>query len=249
MPWARASALDRHLECPATSWFFRADRGEWRPGYLAKFDLPPPTVPCPPDDSVLAQWGTEMHLAKEGHPEAADPWVSWMEPHRDKLWPLGLGKHEVAWAFNCRTGLVELCPLGADKDAWKAGQDHDCVVGTTDWDALLPSEEPWVDDLKTGYHPPSVTGPQMLMYGLVAQRLSGSDTVRLSITHWRRGWEYPERKWQQVGPATLDAFHDELQVAYRRALRGDGPLGGSHCKYCPSAMLCPTVTGHEAAGD
>lgn len=185
-----------------------------------------------------------MHLAKEGHPDAADPWVSWMEPHRKRLWPDGLGRHEVAWAYDCRTGLVTLHEPGdGDKDEWKASRGPDTVTGTTDWYAELPSGEPWVDDLKTGWHPPSVTGPQMLMYALVAHKMSQSDTVRLSITHWRRGWEEPERYWQQVGPATLEAFTDELRVAWKRAVRGDGPMAGPHCRYCPSKLVCSAVTG------
>ncbi len=120
MPWARASALHRHLECPAASWLPRAERGKWHPGYLVAADsLVRPRGPDPEDDSVLAEWGTQMHLAKEGSPDAADPWESWMAPHRERLWPAGLGVHEQAWAYDCRTGIVTLAPPGVDKDAWK----------------------------------------------------------------------------------------------------------------------------------
>lgn len=246
MPWARASALDRHLECGAASWLPRADRGAWEPGYLATtLDLP--HDPPPEDDSFLAQWGTNMHLAKEGSPLASDPWVSWMEPHRDTLWPANLGTHELPFALDCRTGAVRVwMPMYGDKDAWKRSRGVDCITGTMDWWGHLPGGEPWVDDLKTGWFAPAVTVPQMLLYALVAQKESGSPTVRASITHWRRGTETPDRKWLQVGPATLEAFQDDLFAAHRRAMQGPTPRAGVHCRYCPSASVCPTVTGQES---
>jgi hypothetical protein len=245
MPWARSSALDRHLECPAASWLTRADRGEWQPGYLVAADWEPPADPPPVDDTSMADWGTAMHLAKSDPELAADPWLSWMEPHRDTLWPAALGTHEVPFALCCRTGAIELwVAADGDKDRWKRSRGPSFITGTMDWWGKLPGGEPWVDDLKTGWHAPAVTSPQMLIYALAASRVSGHKTVRVSITHWRRGWEMPERKWQQVGPATLEAFEDELRAAYRRAAGPNpAPRAGLHCKYCPSAMVCPTVVG------
>lgn len=247
MPWARASALDRHLECPATSWLTRADRGEWQPGYLVLNDWVAPAEPPPMDDSFLAAWGTNMHLAKEGSPLASDPWVSWMEPHRDTLWPATLGTHEVPFALCCRTGAIQLwTPADGDPDVWKRSRGSSFITGTTDWWGKLPGGEPWVDDLKTGWNAPAVTCPQMLLYALVAARSTGSQTCRVSITHWRRGTETPERKWQQVGPATLEAFEDELRAAYCRATGPNpAPRAGLHCRYCPSSSVCPTVVGEE----
>lgn len=244
MPWARASALDRHLECAAASWLPRADRGAWEPGYLS--NEPAPVGAVPPDDKTLADWGTAMHLAKEGHPLAADPWLSWMEPVRDTLWPPSLGVHELPFALCCRTGLLNVwTPADGDKDAWKRSRGPSYVTGETDWWARLPGGEPWVDDLKTGWVAPAATIPQMLLYALVAAQRALSPTVRVSVTHWRRGWEEPERKWLQVGPATLEAFKDDLFAAYRRACAGPVARAGTHCRYCPSASVCPTVTGQE----
>lgn len=247
MPWARASALDRHIECSAASWLTRADRGEWQPGYLVTEWTPPPQEP-PPDDSVLAEWGTQMHLAKEGSPLAADPWLSWMDPHRETLYPSALGRHEVPFGLCCRTGAIELwTERDGDPDRWKRSRGPSFVTGTVDWWGHLPSGEPWVDDLKTGWYPPAVTHPQLLLYALVASRVAKSATVRISVTHWRRGWEDPERKWQQVGPATLEAFEDELRAAYRRAVGPHGPVPrpGPHCRYCPSGPVCPAVVGES----
>lgn len=247
MPWARASAIHRHLECAEASWLPRADRGKWSLGFLAGDEQLQQLVQLSPpeDDSVMAQWGTEMHLAKEGSPNASDPWESWVAPERERLWPSGLGVHELTWAYDCRTQLVTVYAGPREQaDEWKSGRGPDEVTGTTDWHATLPGGEPWVDDLKTGWMKPAVTAPQMMMYALVAWILQGRrGTVRLSITHWRRGWEYPDRAWQQVGPVTLESFEDEVRAAWRRALRHDGPVQGPWCKYCPSAPVCPAVIG------
>jgi hypothetical protein len=247
MPWARASSLDRHLECAGASWFARADRGAWQPGYLV-LDTNVPDLPPPVDDSHLAEWGTNMHAAKEGAPDAADPWLSWMEPHRERMWPAHLGVHELPMALCCRTGVVELGEhtwSRDEKDRWKRSRGPSFVTGEVDWWGALPGGEPWVDDLKTGWYAPSVTSPQLLLYALVAARHTRAQTVRISITHWRRGWEDPERKWQQVGPATLEAFEDELRAAYRRASAGPAARPGPWCRYCPSAPVCPSVLGDD----
>lgn len=249
MPWARASALDRHLNCPGASWLPRAERGKWHYGYLVAPDALVRPVPDhirdPDDDAVLAQWGTEMHKAKENAPDAADPWLDWMDPHRERLWPAGLGTHEQAWAYDCRTGLVTLHDPRRDGDAdeWKAAQGPSCLTGETDWDATLPGGEPWVDDLKTGFAKPPITTPQMLAYAMVARKHRNyHGTVRISITHWRRGWEHPDRYWQQVGPVTLDSFEEEVHEAWQRAANNEDPKAGPWCRYCPSQAVCPKVT-------
>lgn len=238
------------MNCAGASWLPRAERGKWHYGYLVSPDALVRPVPDhirdPDDDAFLAQWGTEMHLAKEGHPNAGDPWLDWVEPHRERLWPSGLGVHEQTWAYDCLTGIVTLHRKGidGDPDEWKRARGPSCVTGTSDWDATLPGGEPWVDDLKTGWPKPHVTTPQMLMYGLVAaRRHDHSGTIRLSITHWRRGWDYPERYWQQVGPVTLDAFQEELHEAYARAVKNKDPKAGPWCRYCPSQAVCPTAQG------
>lgn len=240
MPWARASALYRHLECPQASWLPRAERGLWRPGYLATGPLLTQPGPIPEDDSVLATWGIQMHLAKEGSPDAQDPWLSTVEPQRERLWPAELGKHEVPVAYDCRTGEVEVGPLEGDKDLWKETRGPNAVTGTIDWYGRIPSGEPWVDDLKTGWARPQLTSPQMLFYALVASRHMGSPTVRISITHWRRDWDEPERRWQQVGPAVLHEFEDQVRAAWRRAIANEGAKAGPWCRFCPSLGVCPS---------
>ena len=200
---------------------------------------------APPDDGTLAEWGTQMHLAKEDPTKAADPWLTWMEPHRDRLWPAGLGRHEVSWAYCCRTGAIDVMDGDGDKDEWKDAQGPTTVTGTTDWWGQLPAGEPWVDDLKTGWVQPGLTTAQMLMYLLVAVRSTGATHGRVSVTHWRRGELQPERRWQQIGPATLDNFETELRLAWQKAAAGPSPRPGSWCRYCPSATICPAVTGKD----
>lgn len=247
MPWARASALDRHLECPATSWLPRLDRGVWRPGYLADpADFVPPDITPAPEDTSAADWGTAMHLAKAdpGSPEANGVMVAMFDDLSPKLWPASLGVHEQAVAYNCRTREVLLGPTNlpvAEMDAWKNAQDDACVVGTADWWASLPLGEPWIDDLKTGFRRPDVPTPQTMFYLLCKCRLEGQDVGRISITWWPRWMETPTREglWRQIGPLALDGFEDDLQKAWRRAV-GPNPEAqpGPWCKYCPSAPDC-----------
>jgi hypothetical protein len=246
MPWARASALHRHLECGAASTLPRAERGLWRAGYLATEPLLAEPGPRPDDDSsVLAGWGTEMHKAKENAPDSNPLFLSWMDPHRETLWPAHLGEHEVPVAYDCRTGDIEVGRAGdstEDKDRWKQSRGRNTVTGTMDWWGKLPGGEPWVDDLKTGWAPPQLLSPQMLYYALVASVHTGSPTVRVSITHWRRGWDEPQRKWQQVGPVVLDQFASDLRTAWERAVKDPRPRVGAWCRWCPSVGICPAQT-------
>lgn len=255
MPWARASSLDRHIACPAASHLPMVDRGVWRPGYLSKgaelfSPLPEPDLR---DDSA-AQWGTEMHAAKAGEPTAQDPWLVWMNPHRERLWPRRLGEHEVSVSYDCRTKSVELFRSASEDERtrWKMSRGPDCVVGTPDWWAVLPTGEPWVDDLKTGWRQPDVVTPQML-FALMARMkepdVAGWNTGRVSITWCPRaqvpeGEEPPpptrEGLWRQLSKAVVDAFEEELHWAWVRACVTPNPIArpGGHCLYCPSLQVC-----------
>jgi hypothetical protein len=232
------------MACPATSWLPRLDRGKWSPGYLAAdvTELPPP--PLEERDTEAADWGTAMHAAKADPETSPDPWRYIVEPHRADLWPAALGVHEQAVSYDCRTGLWEIGPTNLpveEMDAWKNSRGPDCVVGTCDWWALLPTEEPWVDDLKTGWREPEVVTPQMLFYAMVRAKAAGARSCYLSITHWPRKAEEANRDpyWRHVGPIALDEFEADLRRAWRRAT-GPNPDAspGPHCRYCPSAGVC-----------
>lgn len=252
MPWARASSLERALWCPATARFPQADRGQWWPGYLSdgtvQIGLPPPED----RDSSAAEWGTAMHAAKAG--VGQDPWNLWMDPHRERLWPSRLGKHEVTVGYDCETGMVERF-MSSDEDArtaWKMRTPASYVVGTCDWWGQLPSGEPWVDDLKTGWRRPEVVTPQTLFYLMCRLKYEPDWKMgRVSIT-WapRRALKDDEEPpaptreglWRQVTQTVLDGFEYDLRAAWEHAKRGDPARPGAHCLYCPSAQVCDVAS-------
>ncbi len=261
MPWARASSLDRHLACPAASHLPRLDRGVWAPGYLATGTFVAPDVVVAERDTSAADWGTAMHAAKALAPDASEPFLSWMGPHRDRLYPPHLGQHEVSVSYDCRTQKV-LTFFSASKsehDAWKESQGPDCVTGTADWWGELPSGEPWVDDLKTGWQRPPVVTPQTMFYLMTRMAVANQPlletpdqmhtTGRISITWMPKGskdenGQYnpePTREglWYSVTDTALLAFEGELRQAWVRAV-GFNPEArpGAHCHYCPSVAVC-----------
>ena len=244
MPWARASALDRHMACPASSHLPRLDRGVWALGYLQTGELVAPPGPIELKDTTAADWGTAMHSAKSNDATASDPWLTLMDPFRDAMWPTALGVHEQAVAYDCRTREVKLGPVNLPVDqmnAWKAAQSDDSVVGTADWWGALPTGEPWIDDLKTGWRTPEVLTPQMLFYAMCHRLEAKANSCRVSITHFPRAASEPTREglWRQAGPVTLDNFQDELHHAWVRAVGFNASAKpGPHCHYCASALVC-----------
>lgn len=253
MPWARASALHRHLECPAASWLPRLERGVWRPGYLQEGVVELPPNPTELEDTSAADHGTAMHDAKANNTRAMEPYLSLVEPWREKLWPTELGVHEQLLAYSCVTGEVVVGPHNlTDEEAatWKAQWGAEWVVGTCDWWGNLPSGEPWISDLKTGWRTPEVVTPQTLFYLMLKCRVDGWDYGRVCIDHWPKREETPTREglWRQVSGLVLDSFEDDLQTAYRRAVVVPSPaaIAGSHCQYCPSAGVCEKATGLDA---
>lgn len=231
----------------------RYEHGSWQQAYLAPVGSVL-VAPAATDDrdTRAADYGTAMHAAKAG--DGTEPFRTWMEPYRDRFWPPELGAHEVAMSYNCRTGEADVFdhPEQDMRDAWKESHGDDWVVGTCDWYGWMPTGEPWVDDLKTGWKTPEVMTPQMLFYALVAwkvqARAEGQDTwltVRVSITHMprvRKG-EDPEPSrsglWRQVTDTMLLAFEGQLKQAWVRATGlNPEPRPGAHCTYCPSALAC-----------
>jgi hypothetical protein len=128
-------------------------------------------------------------------------------------------------------------------DGWKNSQGDDCVVGTVDWWGELPSGEPWIDDLKTGWRTPEVVTPQTL-FGLMCKcRVDQWDVGRISITHWPRKDAAPTRDnlWRSVNRFALEGFEADLQLAWKRAVVIPSPEArvGPWCGYCKSAPGCP----------
>jgi hypothetical protein len=257
MPWARASSLHRHLVCPASCSLPQYDRGSWRPGML---QLVSPAMLAERhltegerDKHKLwggqADWGTSMHAAKAGL-IVPDQYAKLMRPHRQKLWPAHLGLHEVGVSFDCERRVADM-HVGTDEEValWKASQSAECVTGTVDWWAELPSGEPWIDDLKTSKWDPDTVTEQTLFYLLCRMASSAFrswDTGRISVTHIPREEDpdsvvelEPERKWKQVSRFTLGEFEEEVVAAWKRAAEQDPrPVPGIQCEYCPSALVC-----------
>jgi hypothetical protein len=245
--------------CPAASHLPQLDRGAWHPPYLGRPGLTDPfpdgwTLLEPTEqDMFAADWGTAMHAAIAGEPDAQDPWATIVAPHVEKFWPRRLGEHEVAVSWDCRAKSLEIfrAPTEAERTQWKMTRGPDCVVGTCDWWARLPSGEPWVDDLGTGWQAKDPLSPQNLFYLMCRVRApdcEGWPVGRSSITWWPRKSCTPEDPsvptreglWRQLTALQLDAFEEELHVAWVRAVGFDPqPRPGAHCTRCPSAQVCP----------
>lgn len=243
--------------CPVSSSLPQYDRGEWRPGLLQL--VSPARLPERKLTSVerdkhtlwggQADWGTSMHAAKAGLPNADPLYHDLLAPHRERLWPKRLGLHEVAVAFDCETRKVEI-KIGdaAELDAWKAAAPPQCVVGTVDWWAELPTGEPWIDDLKTGKWDPETVTEQTTFYLMCRARgaqFAGWSTGRLSVTHIPREENPretaevdPVRNWKQLSRFVLGEFEEDVVQAWRRA-KEDEPraVPGIQCEYCPSALV------------
>lgn len=257
--WARASQLTRHLECPAASWLPRDEDGQWNPGYLQNPDEFITPFEDNQESSIFAEWGTKMHLAKENPSLAEQPFIGHVEPHRERLWPTALGRHEIPIKYNCRTKQVIECPesilRNGGKDAWKRLSGPDDITGTADWVGTIPTGDLWIDDLKTGHATPDPLSDQLLFYALSffkldiqkgIRTLTDTKIVRTSATHWRRDKDEPVRYWAQVTWLQLEEFEERIQLAWRHAT-GKEPAAkpGIWCNYCPSLVVCSAINGVE----
>lgn len=198
-----------------------------------------------------ADWGTGLHAAKAGLP-VGEPYTELMAPFREKLWPNRLGAHEVGVSYDCATREVDVNYGPAEVvDSWKASRPDSCVTGTADFFAQLPSGEPWIDDLKTGWQAPDVVTEQTKFYLMCCNlylygRSRKWTTGRMSITHWsKRAFDVgemdePSRRWRQISLTLLDEFEMDLITAWRAAtITPDKMVAGVQCAYCPSATVCP----------
>jgi hypothetical protein len=206
-------------------------------------------MPEPPKQNTrYADHGTGMHEAKAG---AQNQYSGVVAPHRARLWPEKLGRHEVCLAWDCATRRVILGPANlpkAEQEAWKAAQPDSCVVGVSDWLGELPSGVAWIEDLKTGWQRPDPASVQNLFYLFCWTRARGEDWGWASVCWWPRGGE-PSRDglWRQVTSLAFEALEDSMDVAWRAAtgnMKHDpawrpSPRPGMHCSWCPSATVCP----------
>lgn len=240
MPWARASALHRHLACPASSWLPRWDdrSGRVTPPYLGTHD----GALLKPGLAVIrkagaAEVGTRAHKEKEIGNAYAQLYKG-TDP---------VGRHEVAVSYCCATGVSRVFPLDVPDDRrkalWKAMQCPHSVVGTTDWYGQLDGFL-WVDDLKTGWKTPDVITPQTLFYAMVLRDLKrATDKVAVTITHDPRAKNEPRRLFRWATPLMLESFRIDLHEAFRVTTLSTQPRPGDHCGWCPSVAFCPSAVG------
>lgn len=234
MPFARASELDRLLECPGSAFLPRApdrpiEAGQWG-RMVHRWKATGVVVPEP-------EFPNHEHLFRER--------LDLIRPDREALWPGG--GHEIAVGLSTATGAA--AAFGGppeDGDAWKAALPDDWISGTLDYrgeilDAL------WVEDLKTGRNAPEPTIHQLTFYVLVAHRVAWPTPPRAlaSVFHWPR---YPRhvpgtRHWRTVAQTELAAFEERLRRLRLRVLARDprdlNP--GPHCTFCPSRPHCPAA--------
>lgn len=204
-------------------------------------------MPWIAEDDTAANWGTAMHAAISGAPDSQEPWISLAEPAK-LLWPPELGRAEVAVSLDCATLEVEIYhhPSESERTRWKMSRGPHCVVGTADWWGHMPDGTPWIGDLKTGRARPDPWSVQNLFYLLAMNLLEGSHGGWSSII-WYPRWanSYPSQHWADVPPETLGDLYEAIMVAHERAVGLDAytdgvqPNPGEHCKYCPSALICP----------
>jgi PD-(D/E)XK nuclease superfamily len=257
MPWARASALHRHLECPGASHLPRLDRSHWAKGYLTKGTFVAPTAREilieDPQNTESSDHGVAMHLAKSNPEQAAQPYLGRVAPYREQFWPAALGRHEVTLAWDCRTKTHEIYD-GIDVEDWKATRNDDSVTGTCDWFAKLKNGTPWIDDYKTGRMEPDPEDPQYLFYLMV--RMKEPDALPFDNGHTSATWHprpddptrnnpKPEQSpptraklWRKFSRLALLDFELSVEQAWKRALWIKEPRSGAHCQYCPSAPVC-----------
>lgn len=247
-PWARASSLDRVLECPASAVLAIGEDTK--------------------SDAVkeAADWGTAVHYFKqhgrlprnllgiERHRQRLSERCAYL--NRSALWPIG-GTHEVTVAYDVVTGKVEVYEGPLDgADAWKESRGEACVTGTMDYLGDLLGTL-WVDDLKTGRWPHEPDEPQTVFYSLAAWTANNKPPTgaTATITTFPRypGTSLPVRsRYHDLTPVALTTFagvltlkHDEiraLRVRRSRIVAPDVTLG-THCAFCPAKTTCP-IKGH-----
>lgn len=219
MPWTRASALTRALNCPASVYLPQTDR--------------------PVGDA--ARWGTEVHAAKAGLPPTprVSRWLALQAPFRTpaEVWPGG--RHEVGLGLLVAKGRVDTRWVGPAEERHRLGPDW--VTGCADWlseDGILP----WVDDLKTGI-PPDPPTDQLLFYAAAAFGPIPSTPIQLSITHWPRYplGAAPTRVSVIADPEEFEVFTGRL-IEAKTLVEARAPASpGPWCRWCP----CTGCPHHE----
>lgn len=112
--------------------------------------------------------------------------------------------------------------------------------------------DPWVDDLKTGRRPSDPGDLQVATAAYALSRMTGSEAVWGSITHWPRYplANGPTRAWHYYDAEELDIVRNKLLTMRTRAYsepvillvnpaKDEWGEPIEQCKYCKSIKYCP----------
>lgn len=244
MPFARASSLDRLLNCYGDLILGGTDE---KSEYV----------------KISADWGTMVHGWKEtGQIEVVNGRKNLAKLFEKKLklggvkreqWWSSTMIHEVAMAVKPFEAYAEL-RIGTkdEKEAWKAAFDDNWGTGTLDgYDWMFDVLH--IDDLKTGrFVDESMYIEQRRFYALGLSRLLDyRGPVNVTLTHWPRYpvLSQPMRFGRQLDQDELKHFEKrlaKLRDDVRRARDKKENLiltPGEHCVFCPSRNVC--VKGNE----
>lgn len=185
---------------------------------------------------------------------------------RRELWPDG-GAHESAVAV--RVDGIRDFAVGASVESLR-DEPHWCTGHADFWWRIFDGEL-WIDDLKTGrYYPnpeadnerhdPSIEvganrfpqnpdSDQTKLYALaIAEKLSYTGPVHLSITHWPRlplvyRHAPPTREWHLTDSEYLRGpFWWQLEALYQAKLQNEVELShlnpGDWCRFCAARTNC-----------
>lgn len=250
MAFARASSLDRMLECYG---------GEILGGTEEK----------PESTKIAADWGTMVHDWKEtglvrpvngrtNLPPLFEKKLRLTGVQREQWWPPSM-VHELAMAVNPFTSYQSLLDGSKEeKEAWKAAFDDQWATGTLDgYDWMF--DVLWIDDLKTGK---LVTEEQYIQqrrfYALGLSRLLDyRGPVNITLTWWPRYpvLQLPQRFGRVIEQDELRAFEKRIAKLRDDVLKARVDVkhlqlvpGEEQCVFCPSRNVCEQAVKRDYYG-
>lgn len=246
MAWVRASSLDRTLQCLASTYLFNTNPKVRLVGVSERA-------------ADAGEYGTMVHhwketgevVGKESHVKTFTKKLDELKAagiERLAIWP-NSGYHEVAVAYNCVTGIVDIAHEGGSNE-FKSSHSEPWVTGTLDYYIFLPDGRIAVDDLKTGAmfnkEPDEIAQTYFYLMCLEKVYKTGKDGF-VSITHWPKYpiAGLPIRSEGEIPIELLQQFEERLKRDYSIYKTNDLNQMmfrlGDECDFCPvkSAGLCP----------
>lgn len=214
------STLHRVLNCPESA--------------FSDFGVPPEAIArlASLNSSSAASTGTEIHLLVEK--AIADG----CEPQSfTRILPVKNAEMEAKLVFDVESRSV----VRGVKDWDELPRNGLFIAGTADCVGLLSNRVGTVIDWKTGLAVPTADeNPQLFAAAAIYARIHDLDSMVLRIAY--------------VDPDSLEVHDSNSYTASREELElflnyacnrmheiTDGPMTGSHCTYCPKAVICPAA--------